>query len=167
MKLKRNSIILMFVVVMILVSGCYGNFALTRKVYNWNGQQGDKFMQTAVAWGLSIIPVYSAASFIDVVGLNLIEFWTGQNPLAMNLGDVDSQIITTDNGRYELIASKDRFDLVSLDGETVGDYLSLTYSPENQEWSLQNDGNSQVVVKFHGKTVELVYPSGKTEFYNM
>lgn len=167
MKLKRTSIILMFVVVMMLISGCYGNFALTKKVYNWNGTVGDKYIQSAVTWGLTIIPVYEAALFIDLVGFNLIEFWTGDNPLTMNVGDIDSQIITTDNGNYELIATKNRFDLVSLDGETVGDYMSLLYSPENEEWTLENDGNSQVVVKFHGKTVELIYPSGKTEFYNM
>lgn len=167
MKLKRNSLILMFVLVMLLLSGCYGNFALTRKLYNWNGSVGDKYIQSAVGWGLVILPVYSTATFIDVVGLNLIEFWTGENPLAMNIGEIDSQIITTDSGRYELIATKNRFDLVSLEGDTVGDYMSLVYNPEFEEWNLENGGNSQVVVKFHGKTVELIYPSGKTEFYNM
>lgn len=167
MKMKRNSGILLFVVVMMLLSGCYGNFTLTRKVYNWNGQVGDKFIQSAVGWGLTIIPVYSAAMFIDTVGLNVLEFWTGENPLAMNVGDIDSQIIKTDKGSYELTATQNRFDLVSLDGEAVGDYLSLIYSPENEEWAVENDGESQVAVKFHGKTVELIYPSGKTEFYNM
>ena len=167
MKLKRNVIILMFVVVMVLFSGCYGNFTLTRKIYNWNGTVGDKYVQSAVGWGLLVIPVYVSALFVDSAALNLIEFWTGENPLTMNVGDIDSQIITTDNGNYELIATKNRFDLVAVDGENVGDYISFLYSPENEEWTLENDGNSQVIVKLHGKTVELVYPSGKTEFYNM
>ncbi len=167
MRFKRNSVILLFVIVMTLMSGCYGNFALTRKLYNWNGSVEDKFAQSVVGWGLVILPVYQTAMFIDVVGLNLIEFWEGENPLAMNIGDIDSQIITTDKGRYELIATQNRFDLVSLEGESVGDYMSLIYSPEREEWSLENDGNSQVVAKFHGKTVEIIYPSGKTEFYNM
>lgn len=167
MGIKRNSLIVMLVAATILITGCYGNFTLTRKIYNWNGTVGDKVVQSAVGWGLVILPVYSGAMFIDAVALNLIEFWTGENPLAMNVGQMDSRVITTDNGSYELIATPNRFDLISIDGENVGDYMSLIYSPENEEWTLENDGNSQVVVKFHGKTVELIYPSGKTEFYNM
>lgn len=167
MKLKKGATIILFVVVTMLFAGCYGNFTLTKKLYNWNGTLDNKFIQSAVGWGLTIIPVYGSAMFVDTVGLNLIEFWTGSNPLAMNIGDIDSQIIVTDNGRYELTATPNRFNLVSLDGETVGDYLSLIYSPENLEWTLENDGNSDVVVKFHGETVEVIYPSGKTEFYKM
>ncbi len=167
MKTRRNSLIVLFILVSILISGCYGNFTLTRKIYNWNGTVGDKYVQSAVAWGLVILPVYSTATFIDAAFFNLIEFWTGDNPLAMKVGDIDSQIITTNKGKYELIASKNRFDLLALDGENVGDYMSLLYSPENEEWKLENDGQSKVVVKFHGKTVELIYPSGKTEFYKM
>ncbi|MBI9032046.1 DUF3332 family protein [bacterium] len=167
MRLKRNLLMVILVIVTLIATGCYGNFTLTRKIYNWNGNVGDKVVQSAVGWGLVILPIYSGAMFIDAVALNLIEFWTGENPLAMNVGDIDSRIITTDKGSYELIATPNRFDLVALDGESVGDYLSLLYSPENEEWVLENDGNSQVVVKFHGKTVELIYPSGKTEFYNM
>lgn len=165
--MKKGSVLVLLLALTIMISGCYGNFTLTRKIYNWNGSQEDKYVQSALAWGLVILPVYSSAMFVDAVFFNLVEFWTGDNPLAMQLGEIDSKIITTSEGRFELTASQNRFDIVALDGDNVGDYLSLLYSPDEEQWLLENDGNSQVVVKFHGKTVELVYPDGKTEFYNM
>jgi len=64
-------------------SGCYGQFALTRKLYEWNGSLGNKFLNTVVMWAFLIIPVYEVCSFVDLVVLNLIEFWTGTNPMAV------------------------------------------------------------------------------------
>lgn len=37
------------------------------------------------------IRVYSFAVFVDAVILNLIEFWTGSNPISMNEGDIEIQ----------------------------------------------------------------------------
>lgn len=70
------------------VSGCFGNFSLTRKVYNWNKEVSEnKFVRSLVMWGLFIIPVYGVSTCLDVVIFNLIETFTGKNPLAMNDGD--------------------------------------------------------------------------------
>ncbi len=165
--MKRNSLIIMLVIGTILLTGCYGNFTLTKKIYNWNGTVGDKYIQSAVGWGMVIIPVYISATIIDAAFLNLVEFWTGDNPLTMNIGEIDTRIITTKKGKYELTASQNRFDLVTLDGENIGDYMSFIYNPQEEEWVLEKDGESKVVAKFHGETVELIYPSGKTEFYKM
>ncbi len=63
-------------------TGCYGKFALTKKVYDWNGSFGNKYLVSILFWVLSIIPVYEIAGVVDVFILNLIEFWTGGNPLA-------------------------------------------------------------------------------------
>ncbi len=167
MKSLRKSIILSLLLVTILLSGCYGNFNLTRKIYNWNGTVGDKYIQSAVGWGMVIIPIYMTAPLIDAAFFNLVEFWTGDNPLTMKIGEIDSRIITTKEGRYELTASQNRFDLVALDGENIGDYMSFVFNSQDQEWILEKDGESKVVAKFHGETVELIYPSGKTEFYKM
>jgi len=48
-------------------NGCYGSFSLTKKLYNWNGSLGSKFVKTGVMWVLMIVPVYSACGFIDFV----------------------------------------------------------------------------------------------------
>jgi hypothetical protein len=60
-------------------SGCYGSFALTRWVYDFNGKVTDnKFVHSIVTWAFLIVPVYSIAGFVDFVVLNMIEFWTEQ-----------------------------------------------------------------------------------------
>ncbi len=64
-------------------TGCFGKFALTRKIYTINEGMGSKFVQTIIFWVFIIIPVYEVASFLDFFILNLIEFWTGSNPMAV------------------------------------------------------------------------------------
>lgn len=64
------------------MTGCYGKFSLTRKLYEWNGTFENKFLITILMWALMVIPVYALASFADLFVLNLIEFWTGTNPVA-------------------------------------------------------------------------------------
>ena len=58
-------------------AGCYGSFSLVTKAYKWNGTLGDKWVNEAAFLALNIIPVYSVASFIDIIFLNSGEFWTG------------------------------------------------------------------------------------------
>ena len=71
---KVISIILITCFLSLNFTGCYGNFALTKKLYNWNGQVGDKWVNSAVMWVLMIVPVYEVAGFIDFAILNLIQF---------------------------------------------------------------------------------------------
>ncbi len=67
----------------LLTTGCYGKFALTQKLYGWNGSLGNKFVNTIVFWAFIVLPVYEVFAFVDFVALNLIEFWSGSNPLAV------------------------------------------------------------------------------------
>lgn len=62
-------------------SGCYGKFALTKKLYDWNGTLGNKFLVWIVFIIFIIVPVYGVCTFVDGIILNLIEFWTGSNPM--------------------------------------------------------------------------------------
>lgn len=64
-----------------LSSGCFGKFQLTRKVYEVNRSMEEKYSRSALTWVLLIVPVYAVAGLLDFVVFNLIEFWSGQNPL--------------------------------------------------------------------------------------
>ncbi len=90
-------------------TGCYGKFALTRKLYDWNGSLGNKFVNTLVMWVLMIIPVYGVVTFIDGFILNLIEFWSGSNPLATVDHEDGSQTrmtrLSTDRVRLEHVVN--------------------------------------------------------------
>jgi len=82
----RRAAVLAFASAAVLGStGCFGSFNLTRKLYGFNkSASDDKVVRELVFLGLNIIPVYSAASFIDAVVLNTVEFWTGTNPVQMS-----------------------------------------------------------------------------------
>ena len=66
----------------VLISGCYGPFNLTRRLYQWNGQAGStkwekEFVFILLAW----LPVYGLTMLGDAVVFNSMEFWTGKNPV--------------------------------------------------------------------------------------
>ena len=80
--------------VMISQTGCFGEFGLTRKVYDFNQNVGGKFVNNLLFWAMCIIPVYEVVGFLDVVIFNTIEFWTGSNPIAMAPGETEIQYAT-------------------------------------------------------------------------
>ena len=71
------------------LQGCYGSFNLTKKVYHWNGTVGSKWVNELVFLLLNVVPVYGVAAIVDAIGPNLIEFWTGSNPVAAGQTTMD------------------------------------------------------------------------------
>ena len=120
------------------VSGCFGTFALTRKVYEFNRDLNDKFVQSIVMWAMLIIPVYGVATFIDVVILNLIEFWSGSNPLAMGDTDIEYQYITHEDKTYEVVTTKNRYDIHEVDNPENS--FSLVFENSDSSWYLHSQG---------------------------
>jgi len=88
MKRRIVQIISTVLIAALLVTafGCYGSFQLVQKVHKFNGTLGSKWVNELGFIVMVVIPVYGVASFIDVVILNLIEFWSGKNPMAVNNG---------------------------------------------------------------------------------
>jgi Domain of unknown function (DUF3332) len=72
------------------LSGCYGSFGLTKKVYHFNGSLGNKWINSLFTFIAGWL-VYGIAGTADVVIFNLIEFWTGSNPVAFNGKDFDQK----------------------------------------------------------------------------
>ncbi len=65
------------------VSGCFGKFALTRAMWDFNKNVSpNKFIQWAVFLVMVIVPVYEIGTFVDAIVINSIEFWTGSNPVS-------------------------------------------------------------------------------------
>jgi hypothetical protein len=65
-----------------MLTGCFGGFAATRALWEWNDDFGNKWVKWLVFLGLSILPIYSLFVLADVLVLNSVEFWTGSNPVA-------------------------------------------------------------------------------------
>ncbi len=64
-----------------LLSGCYGQFALVRTLYKANGQVENKWARSGLTALMVILPVYEFAGLGDVIIFNPIEFWTKKNPI--------------------------------------------------------------------------------------
>lgn len=116
------------------MTGCFGSFQMTRSVYQWNESvTPNKFAQTLLFYGMNVVPVYSAAGFLDLVVFNLVEFWSGTNPIAMAEGVHETQMVCLDGERYELEAARNQFMVSKVNGNTV----ELLYAIEFDEYTQQ------------------------------
>lgn len=150
-------------------TGCFGEFALVRKVYNGNKNiSSSGVVQSLVMYVFMFLPVYAFAGFVDIILFNLIEFWTGSNPLAMNEGDMEKQEINYAGVNYEMTATKNQFSVKILDGKDAGKTLDLVYTPKDASWSATADGKTvkvcEVIETENGETMaRLFLPNGESK----
>ena len=79
---RQQRVIAGMLALALVSSGCFGTFALTRKLYNWNATVSqDRWVREFVFIVLAWVPVYSLAGLGDAIVFNSIEFWTGENPI--------------------------------------------------------------------------------------
>ncbi len=148
---------------MVSMFGCYGNFALTRKVYDWNGSvSGDKYVNNLVFWLLNFIPIYYAAGAVDMIVLNTIEFWTGSNPMAMEAGAEKIQYANIDGSEFKLRMTNDTLSIEQIFGANKGQIVEIKYDAANQSWYLQQETGAVKIAKMLGNQMNLIYPTGNT-----
>lgn len=143
-----------------LQSGCYGSFGLTGALYSWNGSIEDKYVRSIVMFALGVVQVYTAAALVDAAILNVIEFWTGSNPISMEEGQKEEQLVTYKGKTYLMEASRNRFRITPKSAEQKS--VNLVFTPSNTTWNLEQDGklialsrieeyNGSLVVRVFGK----------------
>lgn len=102
MKGYKKAALALFLAFSVTASGCYGKFALTKKVYDLNGKITDsKFVHSLVMIGFYIVPIYGLALLGDALIFNVIEFWSGDNPVVEKTGD-NRVAIRKDGKTYEI-----------------------------------------------------------------
>lgn len=147
-----------------LLQGCFGSFNLTRKLYTWNDSLGDKFVKSLVMWVMLIIPVYSLAGLADLAILNLVEFWTGKNPMAMKAGEREIRIVERDGQKYILTATSNRLDVARASGDPAT--ASLVYDPATASWYAESAARRvriAEVVDADAQILDLIHPDGSRE----
>ena len=117
---KVVALVLVVSVGVVFSAGCFGKFQLTRKVYDINQSVEDKYLRSAVTWLLVIIPVYGLAGLLDFILFNVIEFWSGENPIVSGpqtrvyaKGD-DRAVMTIDRENGATVATVARYRAGSL-----------------------------------------------------
>jgi hypothetical protein len=151
-----------------LNSGCMGSYKLTNTVYAWNKKAtGNKFINHVIFWILGW-NVYVAFVAIDTFILNTIEYWSGKNPMAMNVGEKEQQIVKgKDGNKYEITATQNRFDIVALNNKE--NKTSLIYSPINHTWNMEKNGIITKIATIHEdlNKVELFKADGTVAMIDM
>ncbi|MFA6404214.1 MAG: DUF3332 domain-containing protein [Salinivirgaceae bacterium] len=165
-KAKKIILGLLAVTVLMSTTGCYGSFSVTNKLYKWNGSVGDKWINSVLFFGMAVFQVYTFCLFVDGVVLNTIEFWTGSNPISMNEGESDSQMVLTENGKYVITATKNQFHIEQTEGLNAGKSIDLLYNTTETAW-YATDGIETVKLAQgdinNNQWVKVFYPNGKVE----
>lgn len=135
------------------LQSCIGSFALTNKVLSWNNQVGSKFVNELVFFAFWIIPVYEVTSVADLIVLNSIEFWSGNNPI-----EASTKVIDTDQGRYYIACDGKGYTVKAPNG----DEMRLDFNTDLQTWSVETkDGESfPFMTMLDSQHVKMITPEG-------
>ncbi len=156
-KLGKPALMLAILTISLTQTGCFGTFALTRKTYEFHdGITESKFLKSLLYW----IPgglVYGVTLFLDSVIFNLIEFWSGTNPVSMNEGDHEIQLTTIDGVEYRIEATKDTFTTTQLTGDRTGEVRIMRFDRSDLTWKYSDSNVSdQAVMSFPGGSGDAV-----------
>jgi hypothetical protein len=144
--IRKTALLFAMSTLLITQTGCFGEFALTRMVYEYHDDFIDnKFVKSLLFW----IPgglVYPLAGFVDAVIFNLIEFWSGSNPLSMNEGDYEMQLTSIDGVEYKIEATKDRFTTTQLSGKQAGEVRVMKFDRCDNTWKYSDSNVCELAV---------------------
>lgn len=115
----------------VVMSSCIGSFGLFNKVLDWNKDAtGNKFLNELIF--IVISPAYVLCGTADLLVLNTIEFWSGSNPLAENVGKTES-IMGSDGKLYAVTTLKDGYEIKDADGNV----MNFTYNEKDNTWAVE------------------------------
>ena len=133
--MRRRSIAMACIIALFLTSaattGCFGRNALWLKVRGWNAEVVDSKWGRQFIWlGLQITTVYAVTSILDKFVFNVIEFWSGKNPLTGEVAitvaqgaellegpdgsQIASQILSDGSARVEIRAADGSVEILSV-----------------------------------------------------
>lgn len=140
-----------------LATSCVGSFTMFNKLAKWNRRATDsKFLNELIF--LVISPAYAIAATIDVLILNSIEFWTGDNPMAKNIGKTKN--IKGDDGlMYAVKYLENGYEITRPNGSV----LLLTYNKEENNWYMNENGKENKLIHFNENgTIKAFLNNGMT-----
>lgn len=122
----------------VMCSSCIGSFGLWNSLKDWNEGIGDNFVNEIVFLAFHIVPVYEAAYLADIIVLNSVEFWSGSNPLAENVGK--TREVKGQHGDYLVRTNKDGYTITKKGEEDKP--LDLVYNKEKKSWNAVAEGET-------------------------
>ena len=93
-RMRRTASVLVVTAMLPVLTGCFGNFPLTRGLYGMNRKIESGIARNVVFWGFVILPVYGGAMLVDALVPNLIAFWTGpEAPFTITMTDTEGRTV--------------------------------------------------------------------------
>ena len=137
MKRKGLKVAICLMAGTMLATSCVGSFTMFNKLAKWNKRATDsKFLNELIF--IVISPAYAIAGTVDALVLNAIEFWTGDNPMAKNIGKTKN--IKGDDGlMYAVKYLKNGYEITRPNG-TV---FYLTYNKAENNWYMNENENGK------------------------
>lgn len=140
----------------ILFSSCIGSFNLTNKLLTWNKGIDSKFVNELVFIAFWIVPVYEISTLADILVINSIEFWSGNNPVA------DAGTVKTVDGKDGVYTVETKTDGYHIQKEGEEKAIDLVFNEADQSWNVEADGESTKLLKFNSEDEVVMYlPDGK------
>lgn len=137
-----------------LFTSCIGSFQLTNKLLDWNQGIGSKFVNELVFFAFWILPVYEVSGLADILVLNSIEFWSGENPVAQG-----TKMIEGEDGKYLVDCDGKGYTITS---QNDGSVVRLDFNAENKEWSATIGEETFTLFSFVDDThVKMIAPDGE------
>lgn len=137
-----------------MLSSCIGSFALFNKYEEWQCSMTDNKYVNGIV-GLILQPIVSPVClFVDAIVLNTIEFWTDNNPLAVN-----QQVMGTDGRLYAVRSSKKGYTVTAPNGEVT----QFVYNAKKNSWSVKKGDLSLDLFQFNNDgTIQVSLQNGQT-----
>lgn len=141
--------------VIMTTNSCVGSFSLFNKLASWNkSATNSKFLNELIF--ILILPAYPVVSVADALVLNTIEFWSGNNPMASNVGNT-KQVMGTDGRYYAVKTLKDGYEITKPDGAM----MKFVYDKNTDAWSQIENGKCTEIFRFNPDgTVKATLPNG-------
>jgi hypothetical protein len=136
----------------VMFTSCIGSFNLSRKVLGWNSNLGSKFVNELVFLLFWIVPVYEITMFADIIVLNTIEFWSGNNPVQAGV----VKEVKGENGNYTVETTEDGYNITNEKGQE----LSLIYDKDTNVWSSVTGDNVTKLFKIENENAIVYMPNG-------
>ena len=141
----------------LLINSCIGSFSLLNTFAAWNRTATNNKIINGIL-GLILVPVDGICFAADLFVLNTIEFWTGSNPLAGNIGKTQ-QVMGKDGRYYAVKTLKDGYEITSPDG----DITKFLYNQKEDAWMQVQDGTVKEIFRFNADgTIKVTLPEGET-----
>ncbi len=160
--MKKTHLITCALTAAILSTSCLGSYSAFNSLRAWNSQiSNNKFVNNLLFWAMWIVPVYEIFILGDTVIFNVVEFWSGTNPIAMQEGQVETQTIVKNGNTYQMTATKNKMFINVIAGKDKGQSVTLLYNPEEKTWYAKKDGKTIKLSSLKDGSYVVYLPKGQ------